>query len=128
MHVMMDDTALSADAPDWFHVPHTTVVNMHQKQVQSLMASYAPVPTHLVPPSLLDGFKLRHPTPAARRPTTSASGGYRGGGRTGLTAAQLGRRISKATLSTYEVGPGRECLPRHSPHFRAVFIELNGIT
>ena len=51
MHVMMDDTALSADAPDWFHVPHTTVVNMHQKQVQSLMASYAPVPTHLVGPS-----------------------------------------------------------------------------
>ena len=112
MHHIMDDTTLSADAPDWFHVPHTTVCNMTKKQVETLMEYKAPVPTHLVPPSLLSAYNLKPPTPASPRSrpstTTSAVRGNLGAGSASgrgphshYTGAQLAQKMSRATKYTH---------------------------
>ena len=106
MHVMMDGTTLSADAPDWFHVPHTTVCNMTKKQVDSLMEYKAPVPTHLVPPALLSAYKSLKPpptpgSPAQSRPSTTASvvrGNLAGGGGH-YTQQQLAQKMSRWGLT-----------------------------
>jgi hypothetical protein len=108
MHVLMDGTTLSADAPDWFHVPHTTVCNMTQQQVNSLLKYKAPVPVHLVPPALRSAYDMKPATPTRTpvsprsRPSTTASAVRGNFGAGTYSQQQLAQKMSRATRYTHE--------------------------
>lgn len=118
-HVIMEGTTMSADAPSWFHVPHVTVCNMTRRQVESLKADNAPVPTHLVPPDILREYGMKPPTPASprSRPSTTASEvrATLAKGTGSYSRPQLARKMIGATKAVYEAAAGGQGIrPRTS--------------
>ena len=120
MYVMMepDGTTMSADAPDWFHVPHATVCNMTKRQVANLMSEKVPVPTHLVNPEILGAFGIKPPTPATRPSTTASASRVsrgRGGGGGQAEGSQFAREMSRATKYNFDAAAGGQGIrPRTS--------------